>query len=41
MELETMEFMEGKWKNLMLLFYIYTHIIKIWKLDVGNKIMLY
>lgn len=28
-------------KKLMLLFYIYTHILKIWKLDVDNKIMLY
>lgn len=40
MELETMEFLEGKWKEPYVII-LHIHIIKIWKLDVDNKIMLY
>ena len=37
-----MLFLEGKWKETyVIILHIHTHILKIWKLDVDNKIMLY
>ena len=36
---EIMEFLEGKWNEPDVII-LHTHILKIWKLDVDNKIIL-